>query len=436
MSGSDYLERDDRVISQVYSRDPLVMTRGDGMYLQDIDGKRYLDFSAHYSSCCLGHAHPKLNRVISEQLGIITSLSAQFSSRERVHLAEDLLAAAGHPYKKVLLGCTGSDANEFALKAAKVRSGGGAIVSFWRGYHGATAGSAAATGKAETIQTNTGIAELLPSGFLHVAPPYCYRCDYNKTFPECGLFCISFIRTRLAQDGISRPAGIIIEPVQAAGGVIVPPPGFAEALRALCTDLGCPLIYDEVVTGMGRTGKLFAFMHGPVRPDILVIGKALTGGYIPGSAVLMDRKTADAIDDLTLHGHTHSAYPLMCAAASATLEIIRDEDLCVNARNIGNFMLDELRLLQEQYEPLGDVRGIGLLIGLEIVKNRESRKPDHTLAEQIYTNLRNEGVITELESSPRLGSSVIVLHPPLIINREHAEDFIAILSRVLKKTIA
>jgi len=221
MSGSDYLEHDNRVISQVYSRDPLVMARGKGMYLQDIDGKQYLDFSAHYSSCCLGHAHPKLNRTISEQLEILTSLSAQFSSRERVHLAEELLTTVGDPFQKVLFGCTGSDANEFALKAAKVRSGGGSIISFWRGYHGATAGSAAATGKAETIQTNMGIAELLPSGFIHVAPPYCYRCDYNKIFPECGLFCIDFIRTRLAQDGITRPAGIIIEPVQAAGGVII-----------------------------------------------------------------------------------------------------------------------------------------------------------------------------------------------------------------------
>jgi len=155
---------------------------------------------------------------------------------------------------------------------------------------------------------------------------------------------------------------------------------------------------------MGRTGDLFAFMHGSVKPDILVTGKALTSGYIPGSAVLMDRKTADAVDGLTLHGHTHSAYPLMCAAASATLGIIREENLCANTRNIGEFLLDELRLLQEQYEPIGDVRGVGLLIGIEIVKNRETRKPDHTLAEQIYANLRNEGVITEIESSHRLGS--------------------------------
>ena len=245
------------------------MAKGEGVHLYDVAGKRYLDFSAHYSSCCLGHAHPGLTRAIEEQLRVLVSVSAQFATRERITLSEKLLEAAGGGYDKVLFGCTGSDANESALKIAKSFREGGTIISFWRGFHGSTAGSAAATGKAEVIQYDPRIAELLPSGFIHVAPPYCYRCDYGKSYPSCKFFCLDFIRTRLNHDGIGKVAAVIIEPIQAAGGVIVPPPGYMETLRKLCNDLHALLIFDEVVTGIGRTGAMFAWTQTGVRPDLL-----------------------------------------------------------------------------------------------------------------------------------------------------------------------
>lgn len=428
---AEMLERDARFICQVYQRDPIVMARGEGVFLFDVDGKRYFDFSAHYSSCCLGHAHPGLNKAIADQLASLVSLSAQFASRERIACAEKLLEAAGGGFAKVLFGCTGSDANESALKIAKTCGGGGTIVSFWRGFHGSTAGSAAATGKAETIQYHPRIAELLPSGFIHVAPPYCYRCDYGKSYPACGLFCLEFIRRRLAHDGVPGVAAFIIEPVQAAGGVIVPPPGFMAQLAKLCRDLGALLIFDEVVTGIGRTGSMFAWMQAGVRPDLLVIGKALTGGYIPGSAVLMDGEIARKMEGAILHGHTHSAYPLMCAAALATLRIVAEQGLCESSKRVGDRLLSRLRQAAARTPHIGDVRGQGLLIGIELVTDKETKEPGYEYAARLQRRLLEAGIVTELESSRRLGSSVIVLHPPLILTEKQADEAMDIFESVL-----
>ncbi len=431
MSMQEFLARDDQAIAQVYFRDPVVMERGEGVFLYDIEGKRYLDFSAHYSSCCLGHSNKKLITTIEAQMSKLISVSAQFSSMERIYLAEKLLSLTNGKYAKVLFGCTGSDAIEFAIKAVKHHKKGGNIITFWRGYHGATAGSAAATGKAETIQIDENISDLLPGGFIHVSPPYCYRCDYEKKYPDCDLFCLKYIKKRVAQDGCDNIAGVIIEPVQAAGGVIIPPEGYMEKLKQLCEEMNSLLIFDEVVTGIGRTGTMFAYEHWGIYPDILVAGKALTGGYIPGSAVLMKKDIAESMDKLTLHGHTHSAYPLMCASVLANLKIIEQEKLCDNAHIVGKLLHTRLLGLKSISDKIGDVRGIGLLQGIEIVYGNGSKKADFIFAEKLYRNLLKAGVITELESSNRLESSVLVLHPPLILTKEQAEEAVEIIRNVL-----
>lgn len=433
MKMQDYLILDNQIVSQVYARDPLVISGGEGVFLYDIDGKKYYDFSAHYSSSSLGHNHPELIKGIIKQLSTLVSVSAQFATRERVALAKRLLLLSGENYKKVLFGVTGSDAIEFALKAAKYCKKGGVIVSFWRGYHGATAGSAAATGKAETIQIDPSITSLLPSGFVHVSPPYCYRCDYKKEYPLCDLFCIDFIKKRIINDGYDNIAAIITEPIQAAGGVIVPPPGYLKALKKLCRELDALLIFDEVVTGFGRIGSFFASQHWDVYPDIMVVGKALTGGYIPGSAVLMTSEVGEAMDKLTLHGHTHSAYPLMCASALTNLDIIENERLPDNAKRVGNMIIKRLQKMMGKYSFIGDIRGVGLLIAIEIVQDHDSRQADYQMADKLYSKLREAGIITELESFPRLESSVIVLHPPLILSEKEACEALDIIERVFNE---
>ena len=415
----DIVLKDKKYLSQVYSPDPIVFDTAKGMFMTDIEGKKYLDFSAQFSSCSLGHCDQELTEALSAQLQKIVSVTSMFITKERVQLGETLAGLAPYGLTKVLFGCTGSDANEFALKAAKYFRGGGTVISFWRGFHGSTAGSAGATGKAETIQMDASIAELLPKGFVHASPPYCYRCDFGLTHPECGFQCLKFLERQILNE--AKVAAIIIEPVFAAGGVIVPPKGYFAALRALCDKYGILLILDEVVTGYGRTGKWFACEHFDVVPDILVTGKALTGGYIPGSAVIMRTDIGEKLDELTLHGHTHSNYPLMCASALKNLEIIRHRRLVENSQEVGEYLHQKLMTLKEEFEPVGDVRGLGLLQGIEIVKDRETKQADYKLGEALFQKMLKDGLVTELESRENLNNCVIVLHPPLITSKEDVD---------------
>lgn len=429
------IEKDKKYLMQVYSPEPVVMERGEGMYLYDPTGKSYLDFSAQFSSCSLGHGHPELTEAIERQLHKVVSVTSMFVTEERAALAETLAEIAPEGLEKVLFGCTGSDANEFALKLAKYYKGGGKIISFRRGFHGSTAGSAAATGKSETIQENASIAELLPRGFIHSSPPYCYRCDFGRKPDSCGLQCLYFLEQTILHEGGDKVAAIITEPVFAAGGVIVPPEGFLKGLRQLCDKYGALLIFDEVVTGFGQTGSMFACEHWEVVPDILVTGKALTGGYIPGSVVIARREIGEAADVLTLHGHTHSCYPLMCASALKNIEIIRRDRLCENAADTGSYLIGELRRLQNRFGAIGDVRGLGLLAGFELVKNRETKEADFELGQRLFETMLSKGLITELESRKNLQNAVIVLHPPLITGKTHIDEAIRIIEESLEECL-
>ncbi len=429
------LERDQKYLMQVYSPESVVIERGEGMYLYDAEGKSYLDFSAQFSSCSLGHVHPELTEAIERQLHKAVSVTSMFVTEERVELAEILAEIAPPGLEKVLFGCTGSDANEFALKLAKYYKGGGKIISFRRGFHGSTAGSAAATGKSETIQENTSIAELLPRGFVHTSPPYCYRCDFGLKPDCCGLHCLRYLEQTILHEGGDKVAAIITEPVFAAGGVIVPPDGFLKGLRELCDKYDALLIFDEVVTGFGQTGSMFACEHWGVVPDILVTGKALTGGYIPGSVVIARRDIGEAADALTLHGHTHSCYPLMCASAHKNIEIIRREGLCEKAASVGSYLIGELRRLHGRFAAIGDVRGVGLLAGFELVKNRETKEADFDLGQRLFETMLAKGLITELESRRNLQNVVIVLHPPLITEKTHIDEAIRMIEDSLEECL-
>lgn len=429
----DIIAEDKKWFSQVYNSEPVVFESGEGVYLKDVQGRMYLDFSAQFSACSLGHDNRDLIEALTDQMNRLISVSPMFVTQERVELARILAELAPSGLTKSLFGCTGSDANEFALKAAKYYRSGGKIISFWRGYHGATAGSAGATGKLETIQIDRSISELLPRGFIHAAPPYCYRCDFGRSYPGCDLFCLKFLETQIKHEGENHIAAIIIEPIQASGGIIVPPDEYLPELRKLCDTYNILLIFDEVVTGIGRIGKMFACQHWNVVPDILVIGKALTGGYIPGSAVLMKSEIGAVMDNLILHGHTHSAYPLMCAAARKNLELIIRQNICESVENVGNYLKEKLLELKAEIKEIGDVRGVGLLQGIEIVKDPEIKEPDYALGRAVFKDLLNRGLIVELESFEYLNNCVIVLHPPLTIHQEHIDQAIDILHRSFLK---
>lgn len=421
------MERDRKHLLQIYDTQDVVFTHAQGMHLIDADGKKYLDFSAQFSACSLGHDNGEMIDAIAAQMHKLVSVTSMFATEERVRLAEKLVSVAPKGLEKVMFGCTGSDANELALKIAKYYRGGGRVISFRRGFHGSTAGSAAATGKSETIQENSSISELLPRGFVHSSPPYCYRCDFDKQPETCGNFCLRYLEQTILHEGGDKVAAVILEPIFAAGGVLVPPAGYMQRLREICDQYGALLIFDEVVTGIGQTGAMFAAEHTGVCPDILVTGKALTGGYVPGSAVLMRRDIGEKMDGLTLHGHTHSCYPGMCAAAEKNLEIIQREKLVENAKVVGAYLHSKLLDLQKKYPAISDVRGLGLLQGFEMVRERGSKEPHHQLGQKLFAHMLHSGLVTELESRNNMQNAVIVLHPPLITSRQDIDAATAII---------
>lgn len=421
------IARDKSYVAQVYDSHPIVFERGDSVYLIDKNGRRYIDCSGQYSACSLGHSNHELLDALKEQMDRLISVNIMFLTEERAALAETLAELAPGRLNKVLMGVTGSDANEFALKVAKFYKRGGKVLSFWRGFHGSTAGSAAATGKAESIQSNQYISSLLPQGFLHAPPPYCCRCDFGMSYPECDFQCLKYTENLIRHEAGDNLAAVMIEPIMAAGGVIIPPEGYLEKLREICDKYDALLIFDEVVTGIGRTGTMFACEHSGVEPDILVTGKALTGGYIPGSAVIMREDIGAFMDKIVLHGHTHTAYPLMCRSALTNLEIIRREKLCDHSARMGEFLLNSLKKLSARIPQMGEIRGRGLLIGFEVVKDKGGNEPDYELGKKLFQDFLDRGLIVELESFRHLDTSVIVFHPPLILQKEHAERIMDII---------
>lgn len=423
------IEKDKKYLIQCYTTDDIAFTSAKGMYLYDSEGKKYLDFSGQFSACSLGHGNEEMIEALKDQLEKIVSVTSCFATEERAALAEKMVEISPEGLDKVMFGCTGSDANEFALKLAKYYRGGGRIISFRRGFHGSTAGAAAATGKSEMIQENSGISELLPRGFVHSAPPYCYHCDFGKEPGTCGLQCLKYLEQTMLHEGGDKIAAVISEPIFAAGGVIVPPKGFWEGVRELCDKYGALLIFDEVVTGIGQTGTMFACQYEGVTPDILVTGKALTSGYVPGSAVLCRKEIGEAMSKINLHGHTHSCYPLTCRSALKNIEIIERDGLVENSRVVGDYLHSRLLELKDKYPVIKDVRGRGLLQGMELEGTPSEDK--YVLGQEFYESMLQNGLVTELESRKNLENVVVVMHPALITSKENVDEAVAVIEKSL-----
>lgn len=424
------LER--QVYLQSYRSQAKTMTGGEGVYLFDDTGRRYLDFSAQFSAAAVGHAHPEMIEALSQELRRGVGITSQYVTEVRARLAERLCDLMPDGLDACLFGVTGADAIEYALKVAKIVSGGGEVLGYQRAYHGATAGAAAATGKSETIQRSRAIKELLPSGFQHFSPPYCYRCDFGQEYPGCDLLCLQYIKRQVSHYGAENIAAFIVEPVIAGGGVIVPPAGYLQDLVEFCHSEGILVIFDEVVTGFGRTGTLFAFEQAGVTPDLVVVGKALTGGYIPGSGVIVHREHKEILDQYHLHGHTHSGYPLMCRAALTLIDLLERDSLTARAQRVGGYLGEQLSGLKQEHASVGDVRGVGLLWGVEIV-HPGTMEPDFDGASRLVDLLLEEGLVVEPEIDAGLGTSILVVHPPLILEEEHVDLALSMMSKALVK---
>ena len=399
------------------------VAKAEGIWIEDADGNRYMDFhgnSVHH----IGYGHPRLVEAIKKQIDELSFSPRRFTNDVSVELAEKLASLAPGDLSKTLFTTGGSDANEVALKIARAATGRFKTVSFWDAFHGAGLGAASVGGEA-TFRSH--IAGPLLAGSEHVAPFACYRCPYGHTGPEvCELACANMVRYVLEREG--DVAAVIAEPMRAVP--YVPPPGFWRAVRQACTDNGALLIFDEIPTGLGKTGRFFAFEHDDVVPDIVTLGKALGGGVLPIAAVTA-RADLDVCGDFAIGHYTHEKNPVTARAALTTLEIIEEEGLVERAASLGNYALERLGNFAGTCALVGDVRGRGLMLGVEIVAEAGSKTPGNELAEKIFYRCLDAGLSFKISQG-----CVLTLSPPLTIDRDELDGALTIVEEAIRECAA
>ena len=403
--------------------------RAEGLWIEDVGGRRYMDFhgnNVHH----VGYAHPHVIAAIKTQLDALSFAPRRFASQRAVELAEALSAQfkrlTGHA-GRALFTTGGSDAVEVAIKLARVATGRFKTLSFWDSFHGAGIGASSVGGES-LFRHGSAVGPLMP-GTEHVAPFGCYRCAYGHPvdaqgqprLEQCRLACASMVRYVLEREG--DVAAVIAEPARAVP--FIPPPGYWQAVREACTAHGTLLIFDEIPTGLGKTGRFFAAEHDGATPDIVVLGKALGGGVLPIAACI-------ARDDLNLAGayafghYTHEKNPVTASAALATLEVIEREGLVENAARVGAHALERLNDMKRRHATIGDVRGRGLLIGIDLVTDRVAKTPATDLAEQVLYSALSRG----LSFKTTMGN-VLTLTPPLITTVAQMDAALDILDECL-----
>ena len=394
------------------------ITRAEGIWIEDTAGRRYMDFhgnSVHH----IGYGHPRLVAAIKAQLDALPFAPRRFTNEPAVELAEKLGAIAPGDLGKVLFTTGGSDANEVALKIARAATGRFKTISFWDAFHGAGFGAASVGGEA-TFRSH--IAGPLLPGAEHVAPFNCYRCPYNHAGPAaCGLACAGMVDYVLGREG--DVAAVIAEPMRAVP--VLPPPGFWQAVRAACNRHGALLIMDEIPTGLGKTGQMFAFQHDGVIPDIVTLGKALGGGILPIAAVIA-RRDLDICGDFAIGHYTHEKNPVTARAALTTLQIIEDEGLVERSARLGAYAVERLRGFAPQSRFVGEVRGRGLMFGVEMVEDRATKAPAPERAERIYYRCLAAGLSFKISAG-----SVLTLSPPLTIARDDLDRALSLVEAAI-----
>jgi len=423
----EVVKKDENVISPSYVRFyPLVVESGRGCIVRDVDGNEYIDFNSGLVCLNVGTNHPKVVAAIKNQCGRFLHYSnTDFFYAEVVNLAEKLAETTpGNFDKKVYFGNSGAESVEAAVKLAKWHTRKQRFISFISAFHGRTIGALSFT--ASKPAQKRYFFPLMP-GVTHVPYPYCYRCPFKLTYPDCHYWCIDFIDEFVLQKYVppEEVAAILLEPIQGEGGYVVPPPEYFQRLKKLADKYGILLIDDEVQAGMGRTGKWFAIEHWGVEPDILCSAKALASG-LPLGATIAKSKVMDWVGGS--HASTFGGNPLSCVAANAVIDVIREERLLENATLQGAYIMKRLEELKQQSEIVGDVRGKGLMIGMEIVESKETKKPAPKKAAEIMKRSWKRGVAVIT-----CGSSTIRIAPPLNISKELVDSALEILRDVVKE---
>src|SRR5919205_2665414 len=341
---------------------PLTVARASGAWVETTDGRRILDFTSGQICSTIGHNHPRIAAAIRASLDEVVHLNSWMLSEPVLALGERLAGLAPDPLDRVMLLNTGSEANEVAVKLAKLATGRFEVVGLARSFHGLLAGSPSVT----FSMGHSGYGPLVP-GALALPAPYAYRCPIRHCDGACDCTCLEAGFELVDQQSVGSLAALVMEPVLSAGGVIVPPDGYFRRLRELCDERGMLLVVDEAQTGFGRLGTMFGFEHDGVVPDFVAVSKTLGGGVPLAATVTTAAIEEDCVEKGFLHVTSHVSDPLPAAAGLAVLEVIDEERLDERARERGEYLVQRLRELQEAHEQIGDVRGRGLLVGVELV---------------------------------------------------------------------
>jgi 2,2-dialkylglycine decarboxylase (pyruvate) len=405
-----------------------LIVRAEGSYVETAEGRRVLDFTAGQICATVGHNHPRVGAAIRRALDEVVHLNSWMLSPPVLELAETLLATVPAPLERAMFLSTGGESVEAAVRMAKLRTGRFEVASLTRSWHGLTGGAAALT----LAAGHRGYGPVMPGSFALPAP-YAYRCPVRHCDGNCDCTCLEAGFDLFDQASVGSPAAVVAEPVLSAGGVIVPPPGYFARLAELCTERGMLLVLDECQTGLGRLGTMYGFELYRLVPDFLVLSKTLGGGIPIGAVLTSAAIEEDCFQRGFLHVTSHVSDPLPAAAAKAVLQVVRDEDLPGRARRSGERLLGHLRELQGRHETVGDVRGAGLLCGLELVEDRDSRRPAERLGLELSEECERRGLSINLVRGGSGGAAnCLRMAPPLTVS----DDEIDLAADILDSSLA
>jgi len=423
------IERDAKVVSPSYTRDyPLVISRGEGAFVEDVDGNVFLDCTAGIAVTSTGHSHPDVVAAIVEQAGKFLHMSGtDFYYEPQVRLAEELSAIAPMPGPhRTFFGNSGTEAMEAAIKLARYHTKRQNLIAFFGAFHGRSMGSLSLT--ASKLAQRKGFSPLVP-GVFHVPYANCYRCPVNATPDSCAAECLRFLEEQTLVHVVSpdEVAAIVVEPIQGEGGYVVPPNVFHERLRELTSRHGMLLVVDEVQSGMGRTGKWFAIEHAGVQPDMVATAKGIASGLPLGVVIA---RSALMAWPAGAHASTFGGNPVACAASLATITLIRQQ-LMKNAADVGGHLLAAVKELMKKHQLIGDVRGRGLMIGIELVRDRQTKERAVTERDRVVLECFRRGLLVL-----GAGRNAIRLSPPLVLTRDQADTAVRILDEALSDVVS
>lgn len=420
------IDQDAIFVSPSYTRDfPVVAVKGEGCWILDPDGNSFLDFSSGIAVTSTGHCHPEVVQAIKEQAENLLHMSGtDFYYPTQSDLAKKLAEITPGKFPKKVFYCnSGAESIEGAIKLARYHTRRQRIIAFFGAFHGRTYGAMSLS--ASKVVQRRYFAPFLP-GVHHVPYGYCYRCPLNLEYPSCKLDCVNYIENMLFRRNVppEEVAAIIVEPIQGEGGYVVPPQDYHRKLKALCEKYGILYIVDEVQTGMGRTGKMFGMEHFGVEPDVICIAKGIASG-MPLGAIVAKSEVMDW--EYGSHASTYGGNPVACAAALAVIRLL-EGGLVENAAKMGEYLLSRLMELKKKYPIIGDVRGKGLMIGAEIIKDPDTLEKGASERNFIVEEMVKRGVILI-----GCGDNVLRFVPPLTVTQDEIDVCIEVLEEVLKE---